>query len=106
MGSLALHMSQISTRKPIAAYRLGHEDLRRADVDHGRAGCGNGDHSRRPSATAATAAFSVAASTVPVIRIRGPAANSISIDPPLLAGATGQGVGPDSATTIAGTKPG
>ncbi|WP_247456614.1 hypothetical protein [Bradyrhizobium sp. 166] len=60
----------------------------------------------RPSASAATAAFSVAASTVPVIRIRAPAANSISIVPPLLAGATGQGVGPDSATTIAGTKPG
>ena len=29
-----------------------------------------------------------------------------SIAPPLLAGPTGQGVGPDSATTIAGTKPG
>lgn len=66
----------------------------------------NGDHGRRPSASAATAAFSVAASTVPVIRIRTPAANSISIDPPLLAGATGQGAGPDSATTITGTKPG
>lgn len=37
---------------------------------------------RRPSANAATAAFSVAASTVPVIRIRAPAANSISIAPP------------------------
>jgi len=35
-----------------------------------------------------------------------PGSNSISIDPPLLAGATGQGFGPDSATTIAGTKPG
>ncbi|MCK1667875.1 hypothetical protein [Bradyrhizobium sp. 153] len=50
-------------------------------------------------------AFSVAAPTVPVIRIRAPAANSLSIDPPLLSGATGQGVEPDSATTIAGTKP-
>lgn len=29
---------------------------------------------------------------LPVIRIRAPAENSISIDPPLLAGATGQGV--------------
>ncbi|MCP3397133.1 MULTISPECIES: hypothetical protein [unclassified Bradyrhizobium] len=66
----------------------------------------NGNHRRRPSASAATAAFSVAASTAPVIRIRAPAANSISIDPPLLAGVAGQGVGPDSATTIAGTKPG
>jgi len=48
----------------------------------------------------------VAASTVPVIRIRAPPANSISIVPRLLAGATGQGAGPDSVTTIAGTKPG
>lgn len=37
---------------------------------------------RRPSAKAATATFSVAASAVPVIRIRAPAANSISIAPP------------------------
>ncbi|MFK4380956.1 hypothetical protein [Bradyrhizobium sp. USDA 223] len=66
----------------------------------------NGDHRARPSARAATAAFSVAASIVPVIRIRAPAANSISIDPLLLDGATGQGIGPDSATTTAGTKPG
>src|SRR6476659_5688278 len=51
----------------------------------------NGDHRSRPSASAATAAFSVAASTAPVIRIRTPTANSISIDP-LRAGATGQGV--------------
>jgi hypothetical protein len=41
-----------------------------------------------------------------VIRIRTPVANSISIDPPLLAGVTGPEVGPDSANTIAGTKPG
>ncbi|WP_276327625.1 hypothetical protein [Bradyrhizobium erythrophlei] len=41
-----------------------------------------------------------------MIRIRVPAANSISIDPLLLTGATGQGVDPDSATTIAGMKPG
>src|SRR6202161_3820524 len=72
---------------------------------HPHARC-NGDHRKRPSASAATAAFSVAASTEPVIRIPAPAANSISIAPPLLAGASGQGVGPDSATTIAGTKPG
>src|SRR6516165_2389215 len=64
----------------------------------------NGDHRGRPSASTATAAFSVAASTAPVIRIRAPAANSISIAPPP-AGPTGPGVGPDSATTIAGTKP-
>lgn len=51
----------------------------------------NGDHHRCPSASAATAAFSIAASTVPVIRIRAPAANSISIAP-LLAGPTGPGV--------------
>src|SRR5438045_6761514 len=38
------------------------------------------DHRYRPSASAATAAF-VAASTTPVIRIRAPAANSISIAP-------------------------
>lgn len=37
----------------------------------------NGDHRGRPSVSAATAAFGVAASTVPVIRIRAPAANSI-----------------------------
>jgi hypothetical protein len=41
----------------------------------------NGDHRERPSASAATAAFSVAASTAPVIRMRTPAANSISIAP-------------------------
>src|SRR4029453_1472247 len=64
----------------------------------------NGDHRGRPSASAATAALSVAASTVPVIRIRAPAANSISIAPSP-AGPTGPGVAPDSATTIAGTKP-
>src|SRR5262245_14308373 len=39
------------------------------------------DHRCRPSASAATAAFRVAASTVPVIRIRAPAANSISMAP-------------------------
>nr|WP_245309500.1 hypothetical protein [Bradyrhizobium retamae] len=43
-------------------------------------------------------------SRLPVIRIRTPAANSISIAPPP-AGPTGPSVGPDSATTIAGTKP-
>src|SRR4029450_13541531 len=64
----------------------------------------NGDHRGRPSASAATAAFSIAASTVPVIRIRAPAANSISIAP-LLAGPTGPGVAPKSGTTLAGTKP-
>ncbi|MFK4529182.1 hypothetical protein ABIF90_007163 [Bradyrhizobium japonicum] len=40
------------------------------------------------------------------IRIRAPAVNSISIDPLLLAGATGQGIGPDSGTTIADTTSG
>jgi len=47
-----------------------------------------------------TTAFSVAASTAPVIRIRAPAANSISIAPP--AGSTGPGVAPGSGTCIAG----
>src|SRR5258706_1631884 len=64
----------------------------------------NGNHRGRPSASAATAAVSVAASTAPVIRIRAPAANSISIAPPP-ADPTGPGVVPDSGTTIAGTKP-
>ena len=64
----------------------------------------NGDHRGRPFASASTAALSVAASTVPVIRIRAPAANSISIDPPP-GGRAGPGDGPDSAATIAGTKP-
>ncbi|MCG2645590.1 hypothetical protein ACFPGQ_41410 [Bradyrhizobium sp. GCM10023181] len=70
-------------------------------------------HSHTPDAITAGvdlgaphAALSVAALTATVIRIRAPAANSISIDPPLLGGATGQGVGPASATTIAGMKPG
>ena len=45
-----------------------------------------------------TTAFSVAASTAPVIRIRAPAANSISIAPP--AGSTGPGVA--LGTCIAG----
>jgi hypothetical protein len=40
----------------------------------------NGDHRDRPSASAATAAF-IAASTAPGIRMRTPAANSISIAP-------------------------
>src|SRR5258707_12104002 len=35
----------------------------------------NGDHRSRPSASAATAAFTVSVSTVPVIRIGAPAAN-------------------------------
>lgn len=56
----------------------------------------------RPSASAATAA--VAASTAPVIRIRAPAANSISIAPPP-ADPTGPGVAHASGTTIAGMKP-
>jgi hypothetical protein len=62
------------------------------------------DHRVRPSANAATAAFSVAASTAPVIRIRIPAANSISIVP-LLAGLIGSGVTSGSGTNFAGTKP-
>src|SRR5262249_28280390 len=66
---------------------------------------GNGDHRCRPANSAATAAFSVAASTEPVIRIRTPVASSISIAPPP-AGTSGAGtIGFDSATTFAGTKP-
>src|SRR4029453_2206132 len=65
---------------------------------------GNGDHRCRPSASAATAAFSVAASTVPVIRIRAPAANSISIAPSP-ARPTGPGAAPESATTPPRTHP-
>lgn len=49
---------------------------------------GMGGHRCCLSASAATAAFSVAASTAPVIPMRTPTANSISIDPPLLAGRT------------------
>jgi hypothetical protein len=45
------------------------------------------DHRAGPSASAATAAFSVAASTAPVIRIRAPAAKSISIAPQAREGA-------------------
>src|SRR6516165_8125581 len=45
------------------------------------------DHRGRPSDSAATAAVSVAASTEPVIRIRTPAANSISIAPQVTEGA-------------------
>nr|WP_247973407.1 hypothetical protein [Bradyrhizobium sp. 195] len=92
---------------------LHQQDQRVHAATHiGVAGRNPHPHARRNGITvgaylrgAATAAFSVAASTSPVIRIRAPAANSISIDPPLLAGATGQGFRPDSATTIAGTKP-
>ena len=61
----------------------------------------NGNHRGRPSASAATAAFSVAASTAPVIRMRTPAANSISIAP---AGPTEPGVATDAGTILAGTK--
>src|SRR5205814_8828703 len=64
---------------------------------------GNRDHRVRPSAKAATAAFTVDASTAPVIRIRAPA-NSISIAP-LLAGLVGSGVTSGSETNFAGTKP-
>src|SRR5713101_4065069 len=39
------------------------------------------DHRRRPSASTATAAVTALASTAPVIRIRAPVANSISIVP-------------------------
>src|SRR5665213_4455946 len=39
------------------------------------------DHRRRPSASTAIAAVRAAASTAPVIRIRAPVANSISIVP-------------------------
>src|SRR5215831_286572 len=39
------------------------------------------DHRSRPSVSAAITAFSVAASTAPVIRTRTPAASSISIAP-------------------------
>jgi hypothetical protein len=52
----------------------------------------------------ATTAFSVAASTAPVIRILAPAANSISIAP-LPVGTTGPDVVPDSGSTFAGMKP-
>jgi hypothetical protein len=41
----------------------------------------NCDHCRRPSASAATAAVNIAGSTAPVIRIRAPFTNSISIAP-------------------------
>jgi hypothetical protein len=54
--------------------------------------------------SAATAAFSVAASTAPVTHIRAPPTNSISIDPPL-ADLAGPGAVPDSGTTVAATKP-
>src|SRR5450755_3666947 len=58
------------------------------------------DHRRRPSASTATAAVSAAASTAPVIRIRAPVANSISIAP--------RSTGPASVTSGAirtGAKP-
>src|SRR5258708_6117939 len=45
------------------------------------------DHRCRPSASTATAAVSAAASTTPVIRIRAPVANSISIVPRSATGA-------------------
>src|SRR5579872_757892 len=63
----------------------------------------NRDHRVGPSVNAATAAFSVAASTAPVIRIRVPAANSISIAPSQ-AGPIGSDVANGSAITFAGTK--
>src|SRR5580704_16084183 len=62
------------------------------------------DHRGRPSASAATAAVKVTASTAPVIRIRTPAANSISIAPPLAEPARA-GAASDPGSTIAGTKP-
>ena len=62
------------------------------------------DHRGRPSASAVTAAVSVAASTAPVIRIRTPATNSISIAPPL-AEPAGAGAASDPGATIAGTNP-
>src|SRR3546814_14098414 len=68
---------------------------------------GNRDHRRRPSASAATAAVSVAWSIEPVIRIRVPLANSISMAPPP-AGPAGAGTGSaasGSRATTAGTKP-
>src|SRR5713226_8819551 len=70
---------------------------------HPHAGWQRG-HRCRPSASAATAAVSVAASTAPVIRIRTPATNSISIAPPL-AEPAGAGAASDPGATIAGTKP-
>jgi transposase len=57
------------------------------------------DHRRRPSASAAIAAVSVAPSTAPVIRIRAPVASSITIVPmPADAGSVG------SAVTCTGAK--
>src|SRR6266699_1129386 len=44
----------------------------------------NWDHRRRPSASAATAAVNIAGSTAPVISIRAPLANSISMTPPAI----------------------
>ena len=87
--------------KQVAAKRVAMQDLlnlqcqRRKALPHvGMAGrepyphAGRQrDHRGRPSASAATTALSVAASTAPVIRIRAPAANSISIAPQLLEGA-------------------
>src|ERR1700704_3190292 len=55
------------------------------------------DHRRRPSASTATAAVSALASTAPVIRIRAPVANSISIVP--------RSPAPPGATPIRGRTP-
>src|SRR3546814_14381249 len=66
---------------------------------------GNRNHRRRPSASAATAAVSVAWSTAPVLRLRAPPANSISIAPhtgPAGAGTVASGSG---ALTAGSTPP-
>src|SRR5215213_7321247 len=84
-----------------ALHAAAHVRVAGRDPDPDAAG--NRDHRVRPSANAATAAFSVDASTAPVIRIRAPAANSISIAP-LLAGRTGSGVTSGSGINFAGTK--
>src|SRR5271156_1875323 len=60
----------------------------------------NRDHRRRPSASTATAAVSAAASTAPVIRIRAPVANSISIVP-----LSARIAGAASGTIRTGAKP-
>lgn len=64
------------------------------------------DHRGRLPPSASTAAANSAASTKPVIRIRAPVVNSISIVPPPGTSSADAGIaGTDSATTTAGTKP-
>src|SRR6266849_8422783 len=100
IAAMRITLERFLNRQGQRVHATAHVSMARRDPHpHPRS---NRDHRRRPSANTATAAVSAFGSTAPVIRIRAPVANSISIIPPATGPASGAirtGANPITART-------